>query len=193
MLSVRTPAQELQRRLPPELGIAAVNGPQLCVAAGPQDAMASLQVRLAGEGILCRRLHTSHAFHSPMMEPAVEPFMRVVQSIRLSPPAIPIVSTVTGSRLTDPQACDPGYWATHIRRPVLFAQALETLWQDEHRVLLEVGPRTSLTTLATAQRRNLRADGRNKLTIDGSAFAQAEDVHAQGSLQEVGLHGDDLI
>ncbi len=152
MLSVRLPVSQVLEMLPDELDLAAVNSPQLCVVAGPQAPLEAFQRHLEASGIACRALHTSHAFHSGMMRPAVEPFQQFVAGLRLQPPRLPIVSTVTGQWLTPSQACDPGYWAQHILRPVRYAEAVQHLWQDEpRRLLIELGPRPTLTTLARQQ------------------------------------------
>ncbi|MFN0185513.1 MAG: amino acid adenylation domain-containing protein [Aquabacterium sp.] len=148
MLAVRLAPLPLERRLHPALSIAAENAPMATVVAGPFAAIEALQAELEAEGIPARRLQTSHAFHSSMMDEAVEPFADAVRGITLHPPAIPIVSTVTGARLTDAQAQDPLYWARHLRAPVRFAPAVATcLARDPAPVMLEVGPRQSLCSL----------------------------------------------
>ncbi|WP_448269830.1 aminotransferase class III-fold pyridoxal phosphate-dependent enzyme [Nostoc sp. DSM 114159] len=156
MLSVRLPAKEVEPRLSTELAIAAINGPSLCVVSGPIEAIASLQKQLESEEVMCRRLHTSHAFHSPMMDSIIAPFAEVVGKVKLSPPQIPFVSTVTADWITAQQATDPMYWATHLRQTVRFAEGIQTLWQQPERLLLEVGPRITTTTLARQQAKDIK-------------------------------------
>ncbi|BAY10599.1 type I polyketide synthase [Calothrix sp. NIES-2098] len=156
MLSVRLPAKEVEPRLSAELAIAAINGPSLCVVAGPTDAIASLQQQLESEEIVCRHLHTSHAFHSPMMDSIVAPFAEVVAQVKLSAPQIPFVSTVTANWITNEQATDPMYWANHLRQTVRFAEGVQTLWEQPERVLLEVGPRATTATLARQQAKDIK-------------------------------------
>ncbi|HEX4337016.1 MAG TPA: amino acid adenylation domain-containing protein [Polyangiaceae bacterium] len=151
MLSVRLPAADVQPRLSGDMAIASINGPKLCVVAGPHDAVAALATKLEGEGVVVKALHTSHAFHSPMMDPAVEPFAELVRKVTLSPPKIPFVSTVTAAPITPELATDPMYWARHLRQTVRFSEAVAEVWKDPSRVLLEVGPRTTLATLARQQ------------------------------------------
>jgi acyl transferase domain-containing protein/glutamate-1-semialdehyde aminotransferase len=150
MLSVRLSAAELEPQLSGDLAIAAINGPALCVVSGSTDTIESLRSALETREIACRLLHTSHAFHSSMMDPIVATFGDVVNQVKLSPPQIPFVSTVTGDWITDNQATDPVYWATHLRKTVQFAPGIQTIWQQP-RVLLEVGPRTTTATLARQQ------------------------------------------
>ncbi|MEH2127448.1 MAG: aminotransferase class III-fold pyridoxal phosphate-dependent enzyme [Nostoc sp.] len=156
MLSVRLPAKEVEPRLSAELAIAAINGPSLCVVSGPTEAIAALQKQLESEEIVCRHLHTSHAFHSPMMDSIIAPFAEVVAKVKLSPPQIPFVSTVTADWITAQQATDPMYWATHLRQTVRFAEGVQTLWQQPERLLLEVGPRITTTTLARQQAKDIK-------------------------------------
>ncbi|QLE39378.1 aminotransferase class III-fold pyridoxal phosphate-dependent enzyme [Nostoc sp. C052] len=156
MLSVRLPAKEVEPRLSAELAIAAINGPSLCVVSGPTEAIAALQKKLESEEVVCRHLHTSHAFHSPMMDSIIHPFAEVVGKVKLSPPQIPFVSTVTADWITAQQATDPMYWATHLRQTVRFAEGIQTLWQQPERVLLEVGPRITNTTLARQQAKDIK-------------------------------------
>ncbi|HZW18379.1 MAG TPA: aminotransferase class III-fold pyridoxal phosphate-dependent enzyme, partial [Luteimonas sp.] len=148
MLSVRLPLDEVVARLPGELSLAVENGAAACVVSGPHDAIARFRTALDADGVACRELKTSHAFHSAMMEPVVAPFRAEVEAIARSAPALPIVSTATGDWLDDGQACSPDYWATHLRAPVRFASALARVIDTPARVVLEVGPRTTLTGLA---------------------------------------------
>ena len=151
MLSVRLSAVAVEPYLTPELAIAAVNGPSLCVVSGPSKPVAQLQRALEAAEIVCKPLHTSHAFHSPMMQPVVSPFAELLGHISLSPPQIPFISTVTADWITDAQAIDPLYWASHLRATVRFADGVQKLWEQPQRVLLEVGPRGTLATLARQQ------------------------------------------
>jgi acyl transferase domain-containing protein len=148
MLSVRASLDALLARLPPDLSLAAENAPGSCVVAGPLEAIARFQAQLDGEHVACRLLHTSHAFHSQMMEPVVDPFRAEVAALKLSAPSVPLVSTATGDWLDADSATSPDYWARHLRRPVRFATALGRVLDSPARVLLEVGPRTTLTALS---------------------------------------------
>ncbi len=148
MLSVRLPLDALLARLPTGLALAAENAPCACVVAGPLDAIARLQAELDSEGIACRALRTSHAFHSAMMDPVVAPFHAEVAALTLSAPQLPVVSTATGDWLDAATATTPGYWSRHLREPVRFATALGRLLDVPGRVLLEVGPRATLSALS---------------------------------------------
>jgi acyl transferase domain-containing protein len=151
MAAVPLPAEEVRELLPAGLSLAAVNEPERCVVSGDFAAVAALEGRLAERGIEARRLHTSHAFHSAMMEPILEPFRAELRKVRLHPPAIPYLSNLTGTWATEREATDPEAWVRHLRQPVLFAPGLATLVADASPILLEVGPGRTLTTLARRQ------------------------------------------
>jgi amino acid adenylation domain-containing protein len=148
MLAVRAPVAKVKSRLPANIDIAAENSPALCVVAGSIDAIASLKASLETDGIVSRELQTSHAFHSAMMDAAVTPFAEALRDVKLSAPSLPIYSTVSGRRLSDVDACDPLYWAQHLRATVKFSPALLTAMEQAPGVLLELGPRATLSTLA---------------------------------------------
>ncbi|MDD1059816.1 acyltransferase domain-containing protein [Streptomyces cocklensis] len=150
MLSVFLPEQETAALLGDGLALAAVNSTSLTVVAGTAAAVDALEQRLKGDGVGCRRLHTSHGFHSPAMDAAVAPFTDEVRSTALNPPSVPFLSNVTGTWITAEQATSPDYWGTHLRQPVRFRDALGVLLADPGLVPLEVGPGRNLTDFARA-------------------------------------------
>ena len=147
MLSIPLPADKIKSLLGEKLSVAAINQPSQCVVSGSIAAVETLQNQLATQGIECRRLHTSHAFHSQMMEPILEAFVERVKKVTLNPPKLPYISNLTGTWITVTQATNPDYYAQHLRSTVLFAQGVEKLLATPEQVLLEVGPGHTLTTL----------------------------------------------
>ena len=148
MLAVVLPEEEVKPMLAEGLSLAAVNGPKLCVLSGPDGVVDALRKKLNGEGIVCRELKTSHAFHSDMMEPILAEFETEVRKVPRNKPQIPIVSSLHGRLATDEEWTDPGYWSAQLRRTVRFADAVGTLLNVPTLALLEVGPGQTLTTLA---------------------------------------------
>jgi len=150
MLSVQLSEEELQPFLETDsrLSLATLNGPTLCVLSGPREAVDDLEESLDQQGHGYRRLRTSHAFHSPMMEPILQPFTDLVAGIGPKAPEIPFISNVSGRWITDEEATDPSYWAKHLRYAVRFSDGLSELLQEPARVLLEVGPGNTLVRLA---------------------------------------------
>ncbi|HEV7516622.1 MAG TPA: beta-ketoacyl synthase N-terminal-like domain-containing protein, partial [Thermoanaerobaculia bacterium] len=151
MLAVPLPEAEVRLLLGADLAVAATNGPHLTVVGGTDEAVARLEAELAGRadgGAACLRLHASHAFHTPALTPALAPLLAAARQVRLQAPAIPFLSNVSGTWITDAEATDPAYWGRHMVGTVRFAEGLAELLADPARVLLEVGPGSTLTTLA---------------------------------------------
>ncbi|MFZ6030187.1 MAG: amino acid adenylation domain-containing protein [Chloroflexota bacterium] len=148
MLAVLAGEADVQALLAAPLHLAAVNGPAACVVSGPAEAIDALEAQLNRQEIACRRLHTSHAFHSAMMDPILDEFVAAFAGVQLKPPAIPFISNLTGRWITPAEATDPHYWARHLRQAVRFADGLHLLAEEPQRVLLEVGPGQTLGALA---------------------------------------------
>jgi acyl transferase domain-containing protein len=151
MLAVQMSAKEVQARLDSTLALAADNAPGLCVVAGEDAAIQRLEDELKRRNTFTRRLQTSHAFHSHMMDGALPGLRAELQRITLQAPQIPYISNVTGTWITAAQATDPEYWVTHLRQTVRFTAGIATLLASEVQLLLEVGPGNTLRSLASQQ------------------------------------------
>jgi acyl transferase domain-containing protein/acyl carrier protein len=152
MLAV--PLSEAETRAIPNgnLSLAAVNGSSACVISGPSEDIQQVERQLAARGLLCRRLTTSHAFHSAMMDPAVAPLVEGFRKKNLRAPQIPYISNVTGTWATPEDATDPEYWGRHMRQTVRFADGVRVLLRQPDATLLEVGPGRTLTTLVRTEK-----------------------------------------
>jgi len=149
MLSVRASAEQTAGLLVDGLDLAAVNAPELCVVSGAHDQIALLRSRLETEDIPHSDLHTSHAFHSAMMEDAVQPTIEAASRIAMRQPRIPIISTVTRSWAREATLASPEYWGRNLRETVQFAEAVSLAAEAlPGCVFLEVGPGQTLSTLA---------------------------------------------
>ena len=151
MLAVRVPVEKVYELLPPTLSVAAINSKQFCVVSGTKQDIADFNQKLDAQDIPNKLLVTSHAFHSSMMDPILDAFKNELEKIKLSIPRLPIISTVSGTWLTDTEATSPMYWVNHLKNTVRFADAMDTAFELEDYVLLEVGPGQTLTTLARQQ------------------------------------------
>jgi acyl transferase domain-containing protein len=147
MLSVVAELDELPA-LPADISPAAVNAPKLVVLAGPTQAVEAYEAVLAAAGFVSRRLSTSHAFHSAMMDPMLGDFERAVRSVALAAPATPFISSLTGAPVDAADAVDPSFWARQIRNPVQFARGCAALMSADVTAVVEVGPGRGLTALA---------------------------------------------
>ena len=150
MLSVALSEAAVFSELKRDVWLAAVNGPDLCTVAGSEAAVRSFEKALTDRGVACRILETSHAFHSEMMDPMLEPFAREVERASPQPPSIPFLSNVSGRWITEREATDAGYWARHARETVRFSACLRTLAAQSRWLAIEVGPGRGLTTLTRA-------------------------------------------
>ncbi len=148
MLAVRLPEADLVPLLDADVSIAAINGPKLCVVAGPFAAIDRMESACKARGVVTRRLHTSHAFHSAMIDPIIAPLKTEVQRAALRAPTIPYVSCVTGDWIRPEEATSADYWSRHAREPVRFADGVNRISDSGRAILIEVGPGNNLTTLA---------------------------------------------
>jgi phthiocerol/phenolphthiocerol synthesis type-I polyketide synthase E len=152
MLSIPLPEEEVRQLIQSEAGgnlsLAAVNGPVLSVVSGPAAEVDALAARLTERGVSSRRLPTTHAFHSKMMEPLRDALRSLLRTVRLAAPEIPYLSNVTGTWVTDAEATDPEHWVRHLVEPVRFGAILAELLAENARVLVEIGPGQGLSSLA---------------------------------------------
>src|SRR6185437_11936989 len=118
MLAVPLDEKVVAPHLGSSLTIAANNAPNACVIAGTIEDVNDLSRKLAAAGVTCRRLRTSHAFHSALMDAVVPSFVAAVERETLRVPRIPFISNLTGTWITPEQATDPRYWGRHLRGAV---------------------------------------------------------------------------
>ena len=151
MLSVELPEAELRTLLGARLSIAAVNGPQLCVASGPVDALDALERELTVRDVGTTRIHIAVAAHSQMLAPILAEFEAFLGTIRFGTPSIPFVSNLSGRWVTTQEVQSAAYWLEHLRSTVRFADGLAELLKGGDRVLLEIGPGRTLSSLSRQQ------------------------------------------
>jgi amino acid adenylation domain-containing protein len=148
MLAVPLSEREIRASLTSDLAIAAVNAPDLCVVSGPPASVAALSAELALRGVNARPLHTSHAFHSAMMDPILQELEARLRRVTWRPPAMPYVSNLTGDWIRPAEATDPQYWVRHLRHTVRFGEGLRRILAEPDALLLEVGPGGHLGAVA---------------------------------------------
>ncbi|MET8878436.1 type I polyketide synthase [Nocardia sp. NPDC004604] len=130
-------------------GLAAVNGPESVVVSGAADVVDQIADQLRARGRLVKPLRVSHAFHSPLMEPMLEQFQRVVAGLSFEEPQLPLISTVTGEPATRRLMGSPQYWVEHARRSVRFADAVIAAAEAGVTSFLELGPDGILSAMVT--------------------------------------------
>ncbi len=148
MLSISATREIFQPFLTDETEIALVNGPGIFVVGGPLEAIDILAEKLDMNKIVYRRLHTSHAFHTAMMEHVCKPLEEIIAAIPKSNPQIPFISNVSGTWITPAQANNPQYWSSHLRSTVHFSEGISELLRTQpDSIFIEIGPGNSLCTL----------------------------------------------
>ena len=130
-------------------GVAAYNGTHI-VLSGTVAAVEALEEQFASRNIRTRRLTTSHAFHSSLMDPALEPFREFAQTIEFRAASIPIICNMSAQVLAANAITDATYWSNHIRQPVAFADSIDKLQELGCDIILELGPQGHLTRMAAA-------------------------------------------
>ena len=184
MLAVQATEQEIAASLAgkeAELSIAAINAPGSVVVSGAKEAIETVEADWQERGRKTKRLVVSHAFHSPLMEPMLEPFAEVAKSIAYQSPEIPIVSNASGELLGAEQAADPAYWVAQVRQPVRFADAVGTLAELGASAYLEIGPDAVLSAMASEC---LQAEEQEAQTIPTLREGRAEPEALIGALGE---------
>jgi acyl transferase domain-containing protein/thioesterase domain-containing protein len=149
MLAVSLPSNAIT--LSDALSLAAVNSPDQCVVSGPDFDITAMEEHHAKQSVACRRLVTSHAFHSSMMDTILAAFEDRMSKATLQAPRIPYLSNVTGDWIRTEEATDPAYWARHLRHTVRFSDCVTELLRTPDQILLEIGPGNALSTLAREQ------------------------------------------
>ena len=188
-------AQELARGR--RVSLAAVDAAEQCVLAGGERAISELARELNERGIAHHRLPASHAFHSEMLEPIIEPFVEEVKKVRLSAPQIPFISNTSGKWISTAQAIDPYYWGRQLIQTVRFADGLNVLLRQSARILLEVSPGETLSTLARQHPQHARAEhlvlpalAKQEATASEVASEVASMLDALGRLWLAGVRVD---
>ena len=179
MLSVRATEDEVAPLMTDRVAIAAINGPESIVVSGEEDAVDELARAWADEGRKVKRLTVSHAFHSPRMEPMLDEFRAVLETVVFHAPTIPVVSNLTGEIV---ESTDPDYWVRHVREAVRFADGVTTLIGHGVTTFLELGPDAVLTGMAAETERDavfVPALRRKHDEVDTLAAAVAH-LHTRG-------------
>ena len=147
MLAVELSAQQCQPWLNADISLAAANSENGCVLSGSQTAVSACEQALRAEGIRCKALAVSHAFHSALMDPALNDLAAIAPEPNESAPAARYISALLGSEISLSEM-DARYWARHAREPVAYHLALQQIPQRGKTLFIEVGPGSTLTALA---------------------------------------------
>ncbi|WP_176959700.1 type I polyketide synthase [Lentzea jiangxiensis] len=183
MVAVQATEDEVREHLSPKVSLAAVNGPNAVVLSGAASQTLKVAKKFEKLGRRTKRLTVSHAFHSVLMEPMLDEFRAVAESLTYAAPSIPVVSTVTGELATD-RLTDPEHWVEHVRATVRFADTVSALHDKGVTRFLEVGPdgvlsamgADSVDGLFTSFLRKDRDEATSALTGLAAAYTRGEQV-----------------
>jgi len=182
---VATVTEEIEQCGRLDVAVAAHNAPQSLVISGDRDVVGALMARFEDVGIRCERLTVSHAFHSPLMQPAIDAFARSAAAIQAQPPKIAWVSTVSATPAEKPP--DANYWCDHALKPVRFVEGVRALSELDISVFVEIGPGNTLLALA---RRCVEEDGKAWLASLGKRGESKEILASLGELYCRGCNVD---
>ncbi|MFI6503360.1 beta-ketoacyl synthase N-terminal-like domain-containing protein [Nonomuraea typhae] len=135
-----------------DLELAAVDSPGTCVLGGPEAAVKRFE-EILGQSVRHRRLRTSHAFHTRLIQPAIPELALELTDIRLQRPTIPYAANSTGRVIPAGVVVSPETFIDHLRQPARYAEAMaSTALALPGAVTIEVGPGATLSSLAQAAR-----------------------------------------
>ncbi|MEU8633539.1 SDR family NAD(P)-dependent oxidoreductase [Amycolatopsis sp. NPDC048633] len=176
MVAVRATEDEVRPLLTASAAIAAVNGPASIVVSGVEEDVLGIAAHFTQLGRETKRLRTSHAFHSPLMDPMLARFREVAAGLSYQDPKIGLVSNLTGRLVT---AAGPEHWVRHVRDEVRFADGVGRLASLGVTRFVEVGPDAVLAAMVsdcvedavfvTATQRRKRPDVETLLTAVAEA------------------------
>ena len=149
MMAVFTDADRVEERVAEHhrLSVAAYNGASTVVS-GPAEDLEDVAAFFAQAGMRCEWLNTSHAFHSGLLEPALDEFETRAGAFGFSSPRLALVCNRTGDVVSRRTTLDAQYWRRHARQPVRFADSVATLARLGCTVLMELGPQPILSAAA---------------------------------------------
>ena len=138
-------AREAISEVAAEAGVAIANdnAPDQLVLSGAVSALDDAEAKLQERGVRGKRLPVAGAFHSPLMEPAVEPYRAVVEAVEITEPRVPVLSCVTAEPFDDVRAL----LVRALTEPVRWLDVLRALEEKGVTEFVETGPGTVLTNL----------------------------------------------
>lgn len=179
-----------------DISIAAFNGPRSQVISGREDAIDHALQGFAERGVKCKKLSVSHAFHSALMNPMLDQFEAEAARLRLKPPNIDFISSVTGAEASAANIT-PNYWRRQVRQAVLFRPGVLTLGRLGYNTFLEIGPTPTLSALGRqnmpdeatflSSLRRGRSDWTTMLDTLSALYQRGASVNFSG------LHKHDLV
>lgn len=148
MLAVAAAEETVLPYLRDDVAVAAVNTPTQTMLAGPGGPLAAVAAALRGDGYAVAAVPSATPFHSPAMVPAARALAVAYRTVAYREPQLPLYSGYTGTLMTAKEALQPSYWASQLTDTVRFSTALDQLLAADDVLLVESGPRQTLSAFA---------------------------------------------
>lgn len=194
MLSINVDQTKLSELIGNNFEISVINTPHTCVVSGTDENLEKLSKKLINLKIDCKPVNTSHAFHSSMMDGAVEAFDPLLKNVTLNKPSIPFISNVTGDYFSDDNLSDKSYWGKHLRSTVKFSNGILKLVDDGYRIFLEAGPGSTLVSFVNSiflhwkKSQSSDHDILSLASVRNSRQQQNDDIHFINAIGKLWQH-----
>ncbi|MCY3621811.1 MAG: SDR family NAD(P)-dependent oxidoreductase [Gammaproteobacteria bacterium] len=123
----------------PGLSMAADNGTNQAIS-GPERDIEAVLEHFEAQNVRTARLRASPAYHSHLVDPALEELEAYFDSVEVAEPEIVVVSSLTGREVESDARLDGAYWRRQAREQVAFSASIETLAGLGVDVVVEIGP-----------------------------------------------------
>jgi len=151
MLAVRAPMKDVESFITEHamtgITVANINSPNQVVVAGETPVLETFQQLLENAEVVCRRLPVATAFHTELVAGCVEPFADFLAEQPFSAPVVPVYANTTATPYPADDTAIRSTLSNQLAQPVRFADMIERMYADGHRVFVEVGPGSVLTGL----------------------------------------------
>ena len=151
MLAVALSPSQASLYLEGTLALAAHNGPEWVTLSGLPAEIDQLETELKKHSVPFKRLDSTRAFHSSLMDDSAEQLRQALGDILLRPATVPFISGVTGDWITDTEATAPQYWARQLREPVQFYRGIETALKLPNPIFIELSDGSTLSQFVSQQ------------------------------------------
>ncbi len=170
-----------------QVSVAAVNAPGTVVISGEQAGVAAVLEALKLRGVSTQYLTVSHAFHSHLMDPALDEFEKIASGMTFHEASVPVISNVTGKPAKGDDLRSAAYWRKHLRGAVRFGDSIDCLKQQEHSLFLEIG---ATATLCSFVRQTAGTSCRTAASLKRGVSSWSTITSAMGELFAAGVNID---
>ena len=143
----------------PGASVAADNGAHQVVS-GPTADIEKLTERFSRQGVRVRRLNTTRAFHSALLDPVLDDLQACLDGVAVERPRLALVSNLTGRAAEPDRPLDGSYWRAHARQGVAFAAGVRAMADLGVDLVIELGPHSLLGPMTALAWPESTSDGK---------------------------------